>query len=226
MTIEAAFRASEVLLALALLQQCGEHLVGPLRERSLFAARAVLCLWLLSGVAPAGALVALCGLSLVILWWFQGPYNGGSDRMGLLIMWCLMLCHLVPEGLLREAVFGYLGVQVVLSYVVSGVVKIVNPAWRSGQALCDVFAFSAYPVSEGLRKLARRRRLLWTGSWAVMLFEVGFPMAFVSAGALIVALVIGAAFHLANACVFGLNRFFWIWIAAYPSLIWLQGRVV
>jgi hypothetical protein len=39
------------------------------------------------------------------------------------------------------------------------------------------------------------------------------------------ALALTAAFHLANACLFGLNRFLWVWLAAYPSLIWLQARV-
>jgi hypothetical protein len=38
-------------------------------------------------------------------------------------------------------------------------------------------------------------------------------------------LALAAAFHLANACLFGLNRFFWVWLAAYPSLIWLQHRI-
>jgi hypothetical protein len=58
-----------------------------------------------------------------------------------------------------------------------------------------------------------------------MVFEVLFPLALVSQVSLIVALVVAAGFHLANACVFGLNRFFGIWLAAYPSLIWLQGRI-
>ena len=30
---------------------------------------------------------------------------------------------------------------------------------------------------------------------------------------------------LQGACLFGLNRFFWTWLAAYPALVWLQGRV-
>ena len=32
-------------------------------------------------------------------------------------------------------------------------------------------------------------------------------------------------FHLGNALLFGLNRFFWIWLAAYPALLWFQQRV-
>jgi hypothetical protein len=38
--------------------------------------------------------------------------------------------------------------------------------------------------------------------------------------------VVAAAFHLANACLFGLNRFLWIWLAAYPPLLWFQERVI
>jgi hypothetical protein len=36
--------------------------------------------------------------------------------------------------------------QLVLSYFISGWVKVVNGDWRSGAALRDVFLFSAYPV--------------------------------------------------------------------------------
>ena len=35
------------------------------------------------------------------------------------------------------------------------------------------------------------------------------------------ALALAAVFHTANACLFGLNRFLWAWLAAFPALIWL-----
>jgi hypothetical protein len=162
----------------------------------------------------------------LVLHRYQGPYNGGSDRMGLLILYCLCLSRWLPDGVMKEATFGYLGVQVVLSYFISGQVKIVNPDWRSGRALRDVFSFSAYPVSESLRALANRPRLLWSASWAVMLFEVLFPLSFLNSTILILALGVSAAFHVANACLFGLNRFVWFWIAAYPSILWLQARLM
>ena len=144
--------------------------------------------------------------------------------MGLLILFCLTLAQLLPGRTLSEAAFGYLALQLILSYFVSGYVKILNPEWRSGQALRDVFLFSAYPVSEGMRDWAERPRLLWVMSWAVILFEILFPIAFFLGDALILALIVAALFHLANAVLFGLNRFFWIWMAAYPSLLWLQDR--
>lgn len=104
--------------------------------------------------------------------------------------------------------------------------KVVNPDWRSGRALRDVFLFSAYPVSENLRSLADHPRLLFVAGWTVIILELAFPFALISAPTLFAALTLTASFHLANAVLFGLNRFFWLWLAAYPSLIWFQGRFV
>lgn len=146
--------------------------------------------------------------------------------MGLLILYCLTLSHWLPEGPAAQAAFGYLAVQLILSYFISGIVKLANPAWRSGHALCDVFAFSAYPVAENLRSLQSRTRLLQSASWAVIAFEVTFALALTSSLALILALTLATAFHLANAVLFGLNRFVWIWLAAYPSILWLQTQVL
>jgi len=225
MSFDLAQRATEILLAVAFLQHSAEHIFGGRDNRSLFYIRAGLSVGLLLGLHAPAILLALSAHSLLVLHRYQGPYNGGSDRMGLLILYCLTLSHWLPPGAGAQIAMGYLGVQVILSYVVSGQVKIVNGDWRSGQALQDVFAFSAYPVSEGLRDLADRPRLLWWASWAVILFEVLFPISLLHPIALIIALGIATLFHLANAALFGLNRFVYAWIAGYPAVIWLQGRL-
>lgn len=226
MTLSDAVRLTETLLALALVQQSLEHLVRFRNERLLFGARIVLCGLVIVGIASPWPLVGLAGLSLLILHRFQGPYNGGSDRMGLLALWCLTLARLLPTPALQELAFGYLGAQLTLSYLISGGVKIVNPDWRSGRALADVFQFSAYPVAEGLRGWADKPRVLLAMSWAVMGFELAFPLTLLWKPALIAGLVVAGTFHLANACLFGLNRFFWTWLAVYPAILWLQGRLV
>lgn len=225
MSFETALRASEVLLALAFIQQSAEHIATTSKDRALFVARVLSAVLLLTGIQSLAALLALALISLVMLDRFQGPYNGGSDKMSLLILWCLLGVRLMPDPLGQEVIFAYLALQLTLSYFISGRVKIVNAEWRSGRALSDVFAFSAYPVSEGLRGLATRPRLLWAASWSVILFEVLFPLALLHQTTLIIALFVAAGFHLANACLFGLNRFFWIWLAAYPSLIWFQEQL-
>lgn len=236
MTFGPAIHLTAAAMALAFAQQSLEHLTGSTepRERWLFAVRLVLSVLLLaasSGLlpypgAPGLLLLALLADHLLILPYFNGPYNGGADRMGLLMLVCLAGAFILPEMRWRELAFGYLGMQLLLSYAMAGWVKIANPAWRRGEALRDVFLFSAYPAGENIRGLAGRPHLLWAAGWAVMLFELAFPVAIVSRPALAVALIIAALFHLANACLFGLNRFFWIWTAAYPSLLWLQERLL
>ena len=228
MTFEFTLRLMEVLLGLAIAQQSLEHILPPhleARHRLIFVIRLALAV---SVVVGYGAPWAMYGLWVVGLWMlhrFQGPYNGGSDKMTLLILTCLCLVQLAPDRFWQEMALSYLAVQLVLSYFVSGWVKIWNPAWRSGSALNDVFRYSAYPVSEGLRAWADRPRVLWAMGWAVMVLEILFPLALLDPLALKLALLCTAVFHLSNACFFGLNRFFWIWLCAYPALIWFQERI-
>jgi hypothetical protein len=226
MSFAAAVRLSEMLMGFAFLQQSLEHLVAPWEERRLFIPRIVLAVLLIVGVEPVIVEFLLLLLSVAVLYRFQGPYNGGSDRMSLLILLCLFISHLAPRGKWQEIALGYLAVQLVLSYALSGWVKLANPDWRSGRALTDVFEFSVYPVSESLRAWSRSRALMVGMSWALILFELLFPLTLVDGNALRVGLVIAATFHLANACLFGLNRFLWIWLAAYPLLLWFQERVI
>lgn len=225
MTVEYAIRLTEILLALAFIQQSIEHFRAPRDEQLLFFPRFILSVLLLLGFQTQWVCLALSGLALIILRRFQGPYNGGSERMGLLVLCCLTLANFMPSLQWQEPIFGYLAAQLVLSYFMSGWVKIKNPEWRNGRALRDVFQFSAYPVSEALRNLANWPRLLWWMSWSVILFELIFPFTLITQTTLIIGLIIAATFHFANACLFGLNRFFWIWLAAYPSIIWLQQRI-
>ncbi len=213
----------QLLLSFAIAQQSLEHLARG--DRMIFVPRLGLCLLMALGVGGAWPLWGLWVISLAMLWRYQGPYNGGSDKMTMLILSCLSLAHLAPTPFWQEMALSYLAVQLVLSYFVSGWVKVVNPEWRCGEALCDVFRFSAYPVNEGLRELADRPRFLFVMGWAVILFELVFPLALLDPVALKLALLCAAGFHFSNACFFGLNRFFWIWLCAYPALIWFQDRI-
>ncbi len=226
MTLDFAMRLTEILLGLAFLQQSFEHVYASNSERMLFLPRIIFSLLLIMNFHTPWVCLALVILGLFILRRFQGPYNGGSDRMGLLILCCLYLLSFATSLRWREYAFGYLALQTMLSYFMAGWVKIANPEWRQGRALQDVFRFSAYPVSDAICQLAERPRLLWMASWAVMLFELCFPLTLFTQTTLIIGLVLAAIFHLANVWLFGLNRFFWVWLASYPSILWLQARII
>lgn len=213
-----------LMVGLAIGQQTLEYLADR-SLRALLTPRLILCGMLVFDLYPALATWGLFAYGIVLLHRFDGPYNGGSDKMSMLIVTCLSAYYIAPTPFWQDMALSYLAVQLVLSYFVSGYIKIINCEWRSGQALQDVFFFSAYPVSVSLRGFAAHPKLLWAMSWAVMGFEVLFPLTLMHPTALLIGLLVAATFHLANACLFGLNRFFWIWICAYPALIWFQDRI-
>lgn len=225
MSLDDAIRLTEILLSLALIQQSLEHVFGLPDERPHYGVRLGLSVLLLLGIEPPLVCAALLVNALFILRRFQGPYNGGSDLLSLLMIVILCLVRWLPEPQWQEYAFGYLALQVIFSYLKSGWAKVVHRDWRTGRALRDVFAFSVYPASEATRGWLARPRLLCAASWAVILFELLFPLALVSRGALAVGLAVALAFHVANFVLFGFNRFVWVWVAAYPSVIWLQARL-
>ena len=226
MTLELAVRVTEVLLGLALLQQSVEFLRGFGVEKKLAVLRAPLAILLIAGVYPLWIASILLMTTFILITRFRGPYNGGSDTMSVLVLVCLWFTHIAPSLLWQEIAFGYLALQLTLSYFQSGLVKLENREWRSGKALREVFSFTAYPVSESLRNLAHKPRLLLWASWIVIVGELIFPIALLHPVALTIALVFTATFHLANAILFGLNRFVWSWLAAYPAIIWFHHRLM
>lgn len=226
MTMELAVRCSEILLALALIIQSVEFVRYQKDLLILHWIRLVFSILLITGIQALWIETLLLIISFRMIVRFQGPYNGGSDSMTLLLLVCLWLWHLAPTTQWKELALGYLAVQLILSYFQAGWVKLVNEDWRSGLALQQVFVLTAYPVTQLFRKLAEKKSLMHHISWMIIVFEILFPLAIISEYLLYSFLLIAIAFHLANALLFGLNRFFWIWPAAYPVLIWFQARVI
>ncbi|MEO1239247.1 MAG: HTTM domain-containing protein [Pseudomonadota bacterium] len=225
MSFDDALRLIEIGVALAVLQRAYEHL--SLGDTRVHFVEAVLAMSLLMFPGAGEVVAALWAIGLWRLWSFQGPYNGGADKMVLLALTCLAAAHWTPfwwPGA-GEVALAYLAVQLLLSYVVSGWVKLRNPDWVSGRALGEVFAMSAYPQAEHLRAWGTRPATMRWAARAVIAFELAIPLALTFAPALWAALALAVVFHTANAVMFGLNRFLWAWVAVFPALIWFQDRV-
>ena len=158
--------------------------------------------------------------SLAISVRFRGSYNGGSDSMLLAVLIGLAVARTATDVSIVRGALAYVAVQLVLSYVLAGIAKLRDPAWRAGRALALLVELPQYRVPRRLVAIAKRPSIGRLGTWAILAFELAFPIAFLHPTACIAMLAIGAAFHVANAAVFGLNRFLWTWIAAYPALIY------
>lgn len=187
---------------------------------------AILVLQLAAAIAlplvahPAPAWIAF-GTTLAIAVRWRGSYNGGSDAMLLVVLLAIAIARTVPSH--ANAALAYAAVQLVLSYFIAGVVKLRDPAWRAGRAMPIIVTLPHYRVPARAAALLASPRVGRALAYGMLAFELTFPVALLHPTACIVYLAIGATFHLANALAFGLNRFLWIWLAAYPALLtWVR----
>lgn len=166
-------------------------------------------------------LVPLAVGALLIGLRFRGSYNGGSDAMTLLTVLCLTVATCVPA--LQLACLTYLAVQTALSYLLAGGAKLLQPSWRKGDALSRFAALERYTVPAWAQRMLARDGTSRALGAAVVAFECSFPLAFLGARASLLYLSVGVLFHVANAALFGLNRFLLAWLSAYPAVYFLSG---
>lgn len=148
-------------------------------------------------------IVWLATWGVAIRW--RGTFNGGSDAMTFQILLAWLVFSLFPQ--FEGVCLLYVVLQLILSYGVAGWAKLINPEWRRGEALLTFLRDHGIEVSP---------RFTLVASWILIGFEIGFGFALVMPWPFV---AVGLLFHLTNTYVFGLNRFFFVWLAAYPALL-------
>ena len=161
---------------------------------------------------------------LISIRW-RGLFNGGSDSMTLLVSLGLWGARSFPDHpILMKASFAYIAVQVTLSYFVAGWVKFINPEWRSGKAMSIFLKTPRYDSPPALiRQVFEHPKMAFTLSWLLICFELTFPLAWASPVLCLSFISLALPFHLMVFWIFGLNRFVFAWLSAYPALyFWSQ----
>lgn len=157
---------------------------------------------------------------------WRGTFNGGSDYMTVLTLLSVFIAGCFPGNEKVELVcFGYIGIQVVLSYFIAGIAKVKQKSWRTGEALKDFLMHSNYPVNARIKKIAQKRQTVWLASRLILGFELLFPLALLDPRLCLFYLCLGFIFHLENFFDLGLNRFVFAWFAAYPALYYLSNSI-
>lgn len=151
---------------------------------------------------------------------FRGTFNGGSDYMTSVLLLSLTVAACGDSRLASKASLAYITVQLVLSYFLAGLVKLRQAQWRSGEALSTLLGSNRYGGSATLGRVLSRPLMARTAALLLLSFECAFPLALTGPSAALVFLSFGAAFHLVNARVLGLNRFFFAWVSGYPALLY------
>ncbi len=164
---------------------------------------------------------------LVLIRW-RGAFNGGSDFMTLVVLTGLLIAQLVshvggPELGWRAGLW-YITLQSITSYFLSGAVKLLRPEWRNGQAM-TIFLNAAIHGPLSNQHWLRKSWLAALGSWAFIVWECLAPLALLDARLALTFCFIAGLFHFLVFWFFGLNRFFWAWLATFPAIVWCAGQI-
>ena len=159
---------------------------------------------------------------LITLRW-RGSFNGGSDYLTLITLLCLCLRFIFPD--LSKALLWYLTLQVLSSYFMSGLYKLKQKKWRNGSAVYGFFSSPSYKTPRFFIEKSKNSTVAFFMAWAVIIFELTFPLVLSHPYLTEFYLIAGILFHLVNYVTFGLNRFFWIWSASYPAL-WYCSKLI
>lgn len=159
---------------------------------------------------------------LITLRW-RGSFNGGSDYLTLIILFCLCIGFLHP--LLGKAALWYISLQVISSYFLAGLYKIKQKKWRDGSALYGFVSSPSYKTPVFIIEQCCNSTTAKFLAWTVIVFELTFPLVLTHPHLTSLYLAAGLLFHLGNFMTFGLNRFFWVWSASYPALYYCSTLV-
>ncbi|WP_424888894.1 hypothetical protein [Streptomyces sp. XH2] len=169
---------------------------------------------------PGAAVVSWLLLTTVLLSLHRGAYGtDGADQMSALAVLCAAVT-LTVGGATGRLFLAFLTCQLLLSYLIAGVAKLVSPVWRDGSCLAQILSTHAYG-SPRLAALLRSHPLLaLLLSWGVMVLEVTFFCAlFLPSGPMEALLAAGVLLHLGIAVAMGLTTFVFAFVSAYPALV-------
>ncbi|GAB2954760.1 hypothetical protein GCM10027280_49010 [Micromonospora polyrhachis] len=151
--------------------------------------------------------------------------SDGADQVSFLVQ---ALTTIARAGQRRSAIVDaalwFISLQSVLSYTVSGWAKLPSETWRSGRALPGITRTLTYGDPQVWGIMKRYPRLNRLTAHGVLAMECAFPLVFLGRGR-ITPYLLGAAgaFHLVNARVMGLGRFFWAFTSTYPAVAYTTG---
>ena len=151
----------------------------------------------------------------------RNPFGGdGADQMSDVICGYRILTIAIPVRNVSDDLFlRAVNAQVVVSYLASGLAKVISSTWRSGDAIDLVLRTKLYGGSGTaalIRKYPTIGRLL---SWSTIGWETAYPLVYFM-GPLPAKyfLLLIKGFHLGIAVTMGLPRFFWAFSSAHVAV--------
>lgn len=186
---------------------------------------AAICLVILfdSGAWATG----LCGyiLAVQVLLRQRLIYGSdGSDHMHTIVWSGLLLFLASPSASIKDLALAFIAAQLLLSYLTSGIAKLLSPIWRDGRAVGLIVRTESYGHKNAYG-LIERLHLSGPLSRGTMMLEVIGPLlVLMGPRTTIVFICCGVMFHLGSAIIMGLNSFVWSFIACFPAVLYISER--
>ncbi len=163
----------------------------------------------------------LLAVSNLFVYYRQGFGLDGADQMSMVILLTTLFCFIPTDSQTIHLIgIFFITAQLFLSYLVSGIAKLISTEWRSGLAIQGILSTYTYGTSITRDIFTNRKKLSQVVCWMVIVLEIIYPAAiFLDIPYIYGAVIAGILFHVSIAVLMGLNDFVWGFSSAYPSLI-------
>lgn len=152
---------------------------------------------------------------------FRGTFNGGSDMMTFVVLTGVLIAFNSSHVETQKLGLIYIAIHIIYSYFKAGLSKIIHADWRSGLALPVLLERSLFlDIRLITKKFHTKKHLYFIFCWCVLIFELialGLPM---FSQFTLYYFLAAALFHFVIYYSLGLNRFFWIWMSAWPAIFY------
>ncbi|HXB91892.1 MAG TPA: hypothetical protein VNU72_06370, partial [Puia sp.] len=182
-----------------------------------FALSTVVCLFL---GKPVNILVIIMTVLTLLVGMRNAYSNNGSDQLANIILVCLAIAMLQPGStLIRTLSVVFIVFQIELSYITSGVYKLIGPGWRNGSSLKGVLSTGQFGNAHLKRWMDSNPVTYILMSFGIIFGEILLGLSFLLPPELcLFMLSVGVLFHLSVAVIMGFNTFVWTFLAAYPAV--------
>lgn len=137
----------------------------------------------------------------------------GADQMAVLVLFVNAVTSFLPQ--LQALTNFFILVQLILSYVVAGIAKLVSADWRSGRALAMIVSTRSFGLGSS-SLFIRHTSIAKVICVSIIIYELSWFAAPFNKELLLALMGLGVIFHFANTWILGLNLFPWAFLSAYP----------
>lgn len=150
--------------------------------------------------------------------YFTRRFNGGSDSVVFWVSGVLaFIYHFSSRNeLVAVQLLLLLGAIGILCYFAAGLNKLLSRQWRSGETLSWSLKQSCFPKSVAIPVPTK---IL---AFAVIGWELLFPMVLVNQTVAVIMVSLGFIFHLTMSWALGLNRFVLAFVCLYPAILFIS----